>query len=135
MPGHHAIVHAITHDYEAFAREEIEARENPPYPPHVRLANIVFSGISESSTADLALAGREWIERLVRRHAPEKIALVGAAPCAIEKIKNRWRWHLLLKSSYPAELTRVGSYFMQRFSVPASDQLRVSFDRDPVSLL
>jgi primosomal protein N'' len=135
VPKHHAIVHAITHDFESFAREETEERESPPYPPHIRLANVIVSGVSEAATAELALTVREWLARLIEKHAPGKIALVGAAPCAIERIKNRWRWHLLLKSAYPAELTRVGTYFLQHFEVPATDQLRVTFDRDPVSLL
>ncbi len=135
VPKHHAIVHAVTHDYESFAREEIEGRESPPYPPHVRLANIIFSGVSEQATADLAIAAKDWLDRLIERRAAGKIVLVGAAPCAIEKIKNRWRWHLVMKSDLPAELTRVAKYFVERFEVPATAQLRLTFDRDPVSLL
>ncbi|MDQ6719050.1 MAG: primosomal protein N' [Gemmatimonadota bacterium] len=135
VPKHHAIVHAVTHDYESFAREEIESRESPPYPPHMRLVNVIFSGVVERETADLALAGKEWLERLIARRARGKIVLVGAAPCAIERIKNRWRWHLVMKSDSPADLTRVGRYFVERFEVPATGQMRITFDRDPVSLL
>lgn len=135
VPGHHAIVHAVTHDYESFAQEELEERESPAYPPLVRLANIIFSGVSEQATADLAIGAKERLDRLIERRAPGKIILVGAAPCAIEKIKNRWRWHLIMKSGNAAELTRVARYFVERFEVPASSQLRITFDRDPVSLL
>jgi len=135
VPNHHAIVHAVTHDFEAFAAEEMEARARPPYPPHLRLANIIFSGVTEQATADLAISARDWLERLIAKRAPGKIELVGAAPAAIERIKNRWRWHLLMKSAHPAELTRVARYFLERFEVPAAAQLRVTFDRDPVSLL
>jgi hypothetical protein len=42
---------------------------------------------------------------------------------------------VLLKSEHPHELTRIGRYFLERFAVPARDGLRVTFDRDPVSLL
>ena len=35
-------------------REEFDGRVNPPYPPMVRLANIVFSATSEARTAELA---------------------------------------------------------------------------------
>ena len=135
VPTHHAVVHAITHDYESFAREEIAARENPPYPPLLRLANIIFSGTVEQTVADLAIGAKDWLERLIGRRAPGKIVLVGAAPCAIEKIKNRFRWHLVMKSDNPAELTRVGRYFLERFEAPSAAQLRITFDRDPVSLL
>jgi primosomal protein N' (replication factor Y) len=135
VPKHHAIVHAVTHDYEAFASEELDSRNSPPYPPLLRLANIVFSGIAARPTADLAIGARDWLERLIARHAPGKIVLVGAAPCAIEKIKNRWRWHLVMKSDSPGDLTRVGRFFTQKFVAPPGSQLRITFDRDPVSLL
>ena len=46
-----------------------------------------------------------------------------------------WRWHTVLKAEQPAELTRLGLYFMRRISVPSAGQLRVTFDRDPVALL
>jgi hypothetical protein len=42
---------------------------------------------------------------------------------------------VLLKTEHPAELTRVGRYFMERFEIPNTAQLRVTFDRDPVALL
>jgi hypothetical protein len=32
-------------------------------------------------------------------------------------------------------MTRVARYFLERFDVPNSGQLRVTVDRDPVSLL
>jgi hypothetical protein len=41
VPSHHAVRCAVTHDYHAFVEEELPARESPPYPPTLRLANIV----------------------------------------------------------------------------------------------
>src|SRR5439155_23431620 len=40
-PSHHAVRYAVTHDYQTFIKEEISGRQSPPYPPAVRLANIV----------------------------------------------------------------------------------------------
>src|SRR5687767_629574 len=54
VPSHHAVRCALTHDYRTFVREELEGRVNPPYPPNVRLANIVFSGTNPRATASLA---------------------------------------------------------------------------------
>ncbi len=135
VPGHHAVRYAVTHDYHAFVREEIGGREQPPYPPMVRLANVVFSGLTEADTESLAQRGSAWLRRLVERHAPGAVTVVGPAPCAIERIKTRWRWHVLLKAEQPRELGRVGRYFLERFTVPKTGGLRVALDRDPVSLL
>jgi primosomal protein N' (replication factor Y) len=126
---------AVSHDYVSFVREELAGRVDPPYPPNVRLANIVFSGLKEDPTARLALSGGEWLRELIVRRAPDSITIVGPAPCPIERIKNRWRWHVLLKTGHPGELTRVGRYFMEKFEVPSVAQLRVTLDRDPVTLL
>ncbi len=95
----------------------------------------MFSGLTEASVANLAIAGAEWLRRLVRARENIGLTVIGPAPCAVERIKTRWRWHVLLKSEHPSELTRLGRYFMERFELPASAGLRVTFDRDPVTLL
>jgi primosomal protein N' (replication factor Y) len=135
LPGHHAVRYAVTHDYVSFVREEMEGRVDPPYPPNVRIANIVFSGLVEDSVAKLAIHAGEWLRELISTRAEDEVTVVGPAPCPIERIKNRWRWHVLLKSAHPGELTRVSRYFMERFEVPNTAQLRVTLDRDPVALL
>lgn len=132
VPDHHAVRYALNHDYRAFVREELDGRVSPPYPPNTRLANIVFSGTAEDEVSRLALAAGEWLKEL-SVHAGGSVEIVGPAPSPIERIKTRWRWHVLLKSESASELTRVGQYFMERFEVPA--QLRVTLDRDPVTLL
>ncbi len=134
LPTHHAVKCAVTHDYHSFVRQELEGRKDPVYPPNVRIVNIVFSGITERATADLADAGIEWLKTLLREH-PARLTVLGPAPCPVERIKNRWRWHLVLKSAHPGDLTRVLRYFAERFEVPAAAQMRVSIDRDPVALL
>ena len=135
LPEHHAVRYAVSHDYVSFVREEMAGRVDPPYPPNVRIANIVFSGLVEDSTARLAIHAGEWLRELIATRAGDEVIVVGPAPCPIERIKNRWRWHILLKSAHPGELTRVSRYFMERFEVPTTAQLRVTLDRDPVALL
>jgi primosomal protein N' (replication factor Y) len=135
LPGHHAVRYAVAHDYVSFVRDEMAGRVDPPYPPNVRLANIVFSGVIEDSTAKLAIHAGEWLRELIVTRAGDEVTVVGPAPCPIERIKSRWRWHVLLKSAHPGELSRVSRYFMERFEVPNTAQLRVTLDRDPVALL
>jgi primosomal protein N' (replication factor Y) len=135
VPTHHAVRYAVAHDYEAFVMEELAGRHEPAYPPNVRLANVVFSGTVEGATADLAARGADWMRRLLKRRPAASLRLVGPAPCPVERIKTRWRWHFLLKSEHPAELTRVSRYFLERFPVPQTAGLRVTIDRDPVALL
>ena len=135
VPQHHAVRCAVHHDYLSFVEEELAGRSHPPYPPTVRLTNVIVSGTSEEETARLAAAAADWLTRLVGRRSGGSVEIVGPAPCAVERIKTRWRWHLLLKSAHAGELTRVSRYFLERFPVPRQAALRVAVDRDPVTLL
>ena len=135
VPTHHAVRCAITHDYGAFVAEELPARRSPPYPPHTRIANVILSGLSEEPTANVAIAAADWLRELIRSAPDLPVSVVGAAPCPIDRIKRRWRWHFLLKSEHPGSLTRVARYFLERFEVPTAYDMRAVIDRDPVSLL
>ncbi len=135
VPDHHAVRCAVAHDYLTFVNEELAGRVDPSYPPNLRLVNIVFSGTGENQTMQLAVQGADWIRQLIRERSADDVQVIGAAPCPVERIKTRWRWHVLLKSSSPGEITRVSRYFMDRFEIPAAAQLRVTLDRDPVALL
>ena len=53
-PLHPALQAALGHDYEAFARAELDDRLAPGYPPHRRLANLIISGTSEERVAEAA---------------------------------------------------------------------------------
>ena len=134
LPTHHAVRCAVTHDYHAFVQQELAGRRDPAYPPNVRLANIIFSGVTERATADLGERGSEWLKSIMKEH-PVRVTVLGPAPCPVERIKNRWRWHLVLKSAHASEMTRLLRYFAERFDVPNVAQMRVAIDRDPVSLL
>ncbi len=136
LPGHHAVRAAVEHDYRSFVSQELLDREFPPYPPTVRLANVVVSGTHEVETMEASNQAAEFLNKLVKSGRVETVHVIGPAPCAIERIKSRWRWHVLLRSRRSSELTRVLSYFATHFE-PAgrAANLRVVIDRDPVSLL
>jgi primosomal protein N' (replication factor Y) len=135
LPDHHAVRSAVTHDYAGFAAHELADRLSPPYPPIVRLANILFSGTDEADTAALAVRGADWLRQLVSGGRAPGVEVIGPAPCAIERIKARWRWHVLLKAARSDDLTQVVRYFATRFQAEHRSSLRVAIDRDPVSLL
>lgn len=134
VPSHHAVRHAATHDYHAFVAEELPARESPPYPPTLRLANVVVSGLDEVAVATFAREVTDWIEGAVLRFGLT-VTVLGPAPCPVERIKNRFRWHTILKTSAAGDLTRLMRGVMQSVSVPAVSEMRMVLDRDPVALL
>ena len=130
-PGHHALTFAAAHDSDGFAAAELELRRSPAYPPFVSLVNLVVSSAEELATAEAAEAVAAWCVRLVqKRDLP--VVVLGPAPCPLARLKDRWRWHVMLKGPSRA-IGQVVRYAARR--LPKFRQVRVTIDRDPVTLL
>jgi primosomal protein N' (replication factor Y) (superfamily II helicase) len=130
-PLHHALVWAARHDAEGFLREEHELRRAPPYPPELSLANLIVSGEDEAEAANRAAEVADWCNILVARY-DLPVTVLGPAPCPLARIKDRWRWHVLLKGRSEV-LGRIVRYAARR--LPKEGKTRVVIDRDPASLL
>jgi primosomal protein N' (replication factor Y) len=130
-PSHHALLWAARHDTEGFLRQEREIRESPPYPPTTSLVNLVYSGPDEREVGRRAAGLADWCTGLIDRYQLS-ITVLGPAPCPLVRIKDRWRWHVLLKG--PSEsLGRLVRYAARRLK--RDGKIRLVIDRDPVSLL
>jgi primosomal protein N' (replication factor Y) len=130
-PGHHALRWAQQHDTEGFLAEERTLRESPPYPPATSLVNLIVSGTEEAAAGRHAAALADWCGALVDRYALP-IEVLGPAPCPLARIKDRWRWHVVLKGPSDA-LGRVVRYAARR--LPRGKEVRVVLDRDPSSMM
>ncbi|WP_419943241.1 replication restart helicase PriA [Candidatus Palauibacter sp.] len=133
-PGHYALSAAAAHDYVGFASRELGDRREPGYPPHRRLANLVVSGTDESRVVDAAEELSEWTLTLIRDRRLEGIDVIGPAPCPIDRLRKRWRWHFLLKADRAGTLGGVLRFLGERRGQPGSG-LRLEIDRDPEALL
>lgn len=134
-PEHPALMQAARHDYEGFAEAELVARQWPPYPPHVALANVVVSGVLELRVAEAAVEVADWLRGLIAARAANVLELVGPAPAPLRRIKQRWRWHLVLRAMDRRQLGRLVRYAARRAPHAGRGPIRLVFDRDPVSLL
>ena len=131
-PEHPALCHTLTHDFVSFATAEIADRLAPGYPPHRRIANLVVSGTEETSVADAADELAEWLESTIER-GELSVLVVGPAPCPIDRIRGRWRWHMLLKADTAGSLGSLLRFAAQHS--PVGGSCRLEIDRDPESLL
>jgi primosomal protein N' (replication factor Y) len=133
LPDHYAVKAALDHDYEAFAQRELEERRTPSYPPHSRMANIIFSSPSAEEAAREAERGAGWLRAAIGKEG-EDLELVGPAPAPIERLHGRWRWHFLLRGPSVGVLGSRLRAFQAGFHPKGSD-VRMIVDRDPVALL
>jgi primosomal protein N' (replication factor Y) len=136
LPNHYAIRAAVEHDFPGFAEQELHARQSPLYPPFCRLINVVMSARDQSAAQQAADRAAEWLRGLIASRGLEGCEVVGPAPCPIERIRDRWRWHFFLRAEDARLAGRIIRFFGERFRVSAgAHELRMVIDRDPVALL
>jgi primosomal protein N' (replication factor Y) len=132
QPEHPALVFAAAHDAEGFLGAETVARRSPSYPPHTALIQVILSGESQQDVMAIATSLADWSERSIAR-SELSILLLGPAPCPIERIRERWRAHIILKGP-SAELSRWIRTAAPRLGASRRG-VRIAIDRDPTSLL
>ena len=72
---------------------------------------------------------------LARNAKPESIRVLGPAPAPIERIKQRYRWQVMVKGQTRDELRAALAMVRKAVTVPSNGELRVSIDIDPVNML
>ena len=96
-PEHYAITFAQTADYKSFYKHEIELRRGMAYPPFSHVFSIMLSGENEKNIV-LALQKLLAIVNYVRqRDGSDRFQVIGISPAFVSKIKNLFRWKLLVK--------------------------------------
>jgi len=132
QPDHYAIEFARCHDYEGLYEQEINLRTGLQYPPFSRLVNIRFSGEFEERVAASANGVAQFLRTAVRGL---DIEVLGPAPSPLAKIKNRFRWQLLLKSSQFMQLHLLCDELLGEKSRLCRTGVRMGLDVDPENMM
>lgn len=130
VPDHYVVRAALAHDYVGFVKRELGARTDPPYPPHVRMARMLVTSPVQTDAMAAAEALADWLKAWTARGGLE---VLGPAPAPIERIKGRYRWHVLVRGRagpVGRALRAVAGGF-----APKGAGVRVALDRDPLHLM
>ena len=134
-PDHYAIQHLITHDYKGFLAAEMEFRRALNYPPFSRLVSLHMDGPKkdevETKAKTLAEKLRERQSRGPKLREP--IDILGPAPAPIYKLRNRYRWQLLLKGKQISPLLEFANR-ARDLTLPTRN-CRLHIDVDPYNML
>ena len=132
QPDHYAIECARSHDYEKLYDQEIKLRTALGYPPFARLVNIRFSGKREERVA----AAANKVASFLRRTAGSAdIDVLGPAPAPLTRIKNRFRWQLLVKSRDFSRLHVLCNQLLAEKNRLCSSDIRMGLDIDPENMM
>ncbi len=125
-PGHPAVVCAARHEVERFVELELEMRKELEYPPFSRLALVRCDAVEEARAKDVALRAAELSRRV------EGVRVLGPAPAPIPRLRNRYRFHVMLRANDRPPLRQALLAIARH---PFDRKTRVALDVDPVNML
>jgi len=131
-PEHDSIVRATQHDYLGFFDDEIAHRQELQYPPFSHMANLIVTDPDDRH----AQARIEYIAGVVRESIDllgRPVHLLGPAACPLSRLKNRYRWHMVLRTPNRANIHAVINHAFRTLSV--GDRNCLSVDIDPLTML
>ena len=97
-PGEPAIVRAAEHVFIHFAETELKHRAEAEAPPFYSWTRIIFRGRQEEAVKDYASQIAVLLRETASKNEPD-IAIRGPAPAPIGKLKDYFRFHILLSAA------------------------------------
>jgi primosomal protein N' (replication factor Y) len=125
VPEHYAIRTALEGNLQKFYEIDMSFRKKLGYPPFNRLGRILIDGISEEKVVQTSLDLAERIPRL------KDLKILGPSPAPLQKIRNRFRWHLLVLADSHNRLVQV----LTNATDPKRQGVRVTARVDPFQFL
>lgn len=100
-PDHYSIICSESQDYKSFYDIEINLRKEFLYPPFINLISIIVYGENLNSVKEKTSALYDIIKMYMINIHMEDLEefLIGPNPAPIEKIKNNYRWQILIKAN------------------------------------
>jgi primosomal protein N' (replication factor Y) len=140
-PKHPTLVATVTGRFKAFARYELEYRKKLSYPPMGRLLRLLVSSPDPREARDAAQlvknTCREALKLLTAERKEEVEALLlGPATAPYERLRGRYRWHILVKAPSAVLLSELARTLnLWKSGVKEFKDFRLNVDIDPVDLL
>lgn len=130
-PEHYSLIHSANQDYVSFYDEEIKIRESMGYPPFGKLMNIVFSNKDEN----ILIRGSNLVKIELEKNINDSISILGPCSCAISKIKELYRYQILLKGDITFEIALKLKKIIYNIIKKYNNEIKVSIDINPLSLI
>lgn len=134
-PEHESLVFAQNHDFEGFARHELNNRAQLSYPPLGRLIGFRIQGPHLGGVQNAARLLAKRAEAL-RSQFPqyEGVEILGPAEAPLAKLRGQFRFHLLLKGAHAHIINSFARQTMGNEDwIPP--KIKILLDVDPVNLL
>ncbi len=129
-PEHYTIEYARNHDFISFYKDEIKLRKELNYPPFTYIGNIIFSGYNKDLVAKTAKEGGKVLDTYTKNISNMEVWNPTEAP--LSKIKNNYRWQIIIKSRSEERLREVLRKFSQQ---SFNKSILINMDINPNNML
>ena len=131
-PDHYSIEAVLNKDNNSFYRKEIKIRKQRNYPPFCRLLNIIISAESEKKAA----AESKKLSAFLDDYREKYLEKLGEAPAVLARVRNKYRWQLILKFKSMRNREYIIQLIEKRFMKKNDDDsVEIRIDVDPYQML
>lgn len=130
-PEHYSLIHSSNQDYVSFFKEEIKIRKAMGYPPFGKLMNIIFSHKDEN----ILIKGSHLVAVELEKNIKDSISILGPCGCTIIKIKELYRYQILLKGDISFLLALNLKKIIYNIIKKYNNEIKISIDINPLSLI
>ena len=131
-PDHYSLEYAINYDYEGFYEKEFTVRALMKYPPFGKI--LLINGISKKE--DLLKNFMHKISNVIKPVVEKEIDvdILGPIPCLIAKVKDNYRWQIVIKGEFNSEFAKKIKELLYDESKNVYNDIRISMDINPNNL-
>lgn len=129
----YAVKAAADNDYLGFYDQEINIRKSMNYPPYSDILLINFSSKNEELLIKYTQNIGVILKNVCKNYS--KISMLGPCPCVISKIKEMYRWQVIFKGNIDYEIAVNIKKTIHDYKNSVYNEIRVSMDINPSSLL
>ena len=133
-PDHYALGFAKEHHYLAMYQNEMRLRRHPAFPPYVRLVSLRVEAKTEALVQQAATRIARFCRDQVEQHHL-RVETLGPAPAPLDKIKDFYRWQLLLKGQSSSQLQHLCAALRGNRQNLVGHACRLVIDVDPENMM
>lgn len=131
-PDHYSLKYAINYDYEGFYEREFTVRALMKYPPFGKILLINAISKKEDLLKQFMHKISNGIKLLVEKE--KDIDVLGPIPCLIAKVKENYRWQIVIKGEFESEFAKKIKELLYDKSNNVYNDIRISMDINPNNL-
>lgn len=132
-PEHYGLKYAVEYDYEGFYNKEFTIRGLMKYPPFGKILLINGTSKNETLLKDFMSDIANKLNDIVKLEYD--LELLGPIPCIISKIRENYRWQIIIKGDFTLNLAKRIKDLLYDSNKNLYNDIRISIDINPNNLI